>query len=59
MPLSQKIYSFPQLDRETFKGLPGLIADSLPDDFGNVLMNAWIASQGKPTTDITPLQRLQ
>jgi serine/threonine-protein kinase HipA len=59
MPLSKKIYSFPQLDYLTFKGLPGLIADSLPDDFGNAVMNAWIASQGKSTSDITPLQRLQ
>lgn len=59
MPLSKKIYTFPQLDSETFKGLPGLIADSLPDDFGNAVMNAWIASQGKSANEITPLQRLQ
>jgi len=59
MPLAKNIYSFPQLDQNTFKGLPGLIADSLPDDFGNAVMNAWIASQGKSTGDITPLQRLQ
>ena len=59
MPLAKNIYSFPQLDHATFKGLPGLIADSLPDDFGNTVMNAWIASQGKSTRDITPLQRLQ
>jgi len=59
MPLAKKIYSFPEIDRNTFKGLPGLIADSLPDDFGNTVMNAWIASQGKSTSDITPLQRLQ
>jgi serine/threonine-protein kinase HipA len=59
MPLKSKIYSFPGIDHETFKGLPGLIADSLPDDFGNAVMNAWIASQGKSTSDITPLQRLQ
>jgi hypothetical protein len=59
MPLSKKIYSFPENNNETFKGLPGMIADSLPDDFGNAVMNAWIASQGKSTTDITPLQRLQ
>lgn len=59
MPLAKKIYTFPQLDHATFKGLPGLIADSLPDDFGNAVMNAWIASQGKTTSDITPLQRLQ
>ncbi|NNJ71551.1 MAG: type II toxin-antitoxin system HipA family toxin, partial [Enterobacterales bacterium] len=60
MPLvKDKIYSFPDIDHATFKGLPGLIADSLPDDFGNAVMNAWIAAQGKPVSDITPLQRLQ
>jgi serine/threonine-protein kinase HipA len=59
MPLSKKIYSFPENNNETFKGLPGMIADSLPDDFGNAVMNAWIASQGMSATDITPLQRLQ
>lgn len=59
MPLSNRIYSFPEIDAVAFKGLPGMIADSLPDDFGNVVMNAWIASQGKSTAEITPLQRLQ
>jgi len=59
MPLSKKIYSFPENYNETFNGLPGMIADSLPDDFGNAVMNAWIASQGKSPADITPLQRLQ
>jgi serine/threonine-protein kinase HipA len=59
MPLSDKIYSFPELDFTTFKGLPGMIADSLPDDFGNTVLNAWIASQGKTVESITPLQRLQ
>lgn len=59
MPLSRRIYSFPELDFHTFKGLPGLIADSLPDDFGNAVLNAWIASQGRSPNDITPLQRLQ
>ena len=59
MPLSKTIYSFPETNNETFKGLPGMIADSLPDEFGNAVLNAWIASQGKSTADITPLQRLQ
>ncbi|WP_105103047.1 type II toxin-antitoxin system HipA family toxin [Microbulbifer pacificus] len=59
MPLSSRIYSFPQLSHETFRGLPGLIADSLPDDFGNAVLNAWMAAQGKNPADITPLQRLQ
>ncbi len=59
MPLSRKIYSFPEADPAAFKGLPGMIADSLPDDFGNAVLNAWIASQGKSPTDITPIQRLK
>jgi serine/threonine-protein kinase HipA len=59
MPLSSKVYSFPEIDYGAFKGLPGMIADSLPDDFGNAVMDAWIATQGKSSADITPLQRLQ
>lgn len=59
MPLARRIYSFPEISHATFKGLPGLIADSLPDDFGNAVLNAWMASQGRSAEDITPLQRLQ
>lgn len=59
MPLSPQIYTFPALRYETFKGLPGLVADSLPDDFGNAVLNAWLASQGKAPETITPLERLQ
>lgn len=59
MPLAKRIYSFPELGFETFKGLPGLIADSLPDDFGNAVLNAWVASRGKQPGDVSPLQRLQ
>ncbi|MFY0664951.1 MAG: type II toxin-antitoxin system HipA family toxin [Natronospirillum sp.] len=59
MPLAKQIYRFPELDFSTFKGLPGLIADSLPDDFGHAVLNAWVAAQGKSPQDITPLQRLQ
>ena len=44
MPLNEQIYSFPNLNYETFKGLPGLMADSLPDDFGKRVLNAWVAS---------------
>ena len=59
MPLSRKIYSFPEADPAAFKGLPGMIADSLPDDFGNAVLNAWVATQGKSPTDITPIERLK
>lgn len=59
MPLSRQIYSFPKANYETFKGLPGLVADSLPDDFGNAVLNAWVAAKGQSPNEITPLQRLQ
>ena len=54
MPLSDRIYSFPELRFETYKGLSGLVADSLPDDFGNAVLNAWVAIQGTLPSDITP-----
>lgn len=59
MPLANRIYAFPEAGYDTFKGLPGMLADSLPDDFGNAVLNAWVASHGKSPNDITPLQRLQ
>lgn len=59
MPLSKQIFSFPENDFAAFKGLPGLIADSLPDDFGNAVMNAWVAAKGMSPSDITPLERLK
>lgn len=60
MPLAErKVYQFPNLPQETFKGLPGLLADALPDDFGNAVLNAWVAQQGRNAASITPLQRLQ
>jgi len=59
MPLSRKIYSFPEADPAAFMGLPGMIADSLPDHFGNAVLNAWISGQGRSIADITPIQRLK
>jgi len=58
MPLSKQIYSFPALPRETFHGLPGLLADSLPDDFGNALINVWLANQGRSPETFNPVERL-
>jgi serine/threonine-protein kinase HipA len=54
----KKIYSFPRLSYETYKGLPGLLADSLPDNFGNQIINAWLASQGKSVDNFSPIERL-
>ena len=58
MPLATKTYEFPELARATFYGLPALLADALPDAFGNSLVNAWMAEQGIAVSDITPLDRL-
>jgi len=58
MPLADRIYSFPGLSRESFHGLPGLLADSLPDDFGNAVIDAWLAREGRSRADFDPVQRL-
>jgi serine/threonine-protein kinase HipA len=58
MPLSSTPYEFPELPRTTFKGLPGLLADSLPDKFGNALIDAWLASQGRTPESFNPVERL-
>ena len=43
MPLARHPYVFPQLGRRSFNGLPGLLSDSLPDYFGNALIDAWLS----------------
>jgi len=58
MPLSDRIYRFPELPKQTFHGLPGLLADSLPDKFGNALINAWLATQGRQADSFNALERL-
>ncbi len=54
----KRVFSFPTLNNETFKGLPGLLSDSLPDKFGNQIIDAWLALQGKNVQDFTPVDRL-
>lgn len=60
MPLSlgNRPFSFPTNRTECFKGLPGLIADALPDKFGNQIITEWFTRQGLPVGEITPLERL-
>lgn len=58
MPLRSGVYDFPALNYETFKGLPGMLADSLPDKFGNALINRWLAEQGRTTESFDPVERL-
>ncbi len=52
------IFSFPSLSRETFLGLPGLLADALPDKFGNSIINAWLTRQGRDAGSFSPVERL-
>lgn len=58
MPLGPEPYEFPGLPREAFKGLPGLLADSLPDKFGNALIDAWLVTQGRAASSFNPVERL-
>ncbi len=63
MPLEQlkrgdKIYSFPNLNENTYHNLPGLLSDSLPDRFGNSIINNYLAKQGRPADYFNPVERL-
>ena len=60
MPLGSKtvVFRFPGLSPDTFYGLPPMIADALPDRFGNSVIDAWLASEGIDRREITPLDRL-
>ena len=58
MPLSPDPYSFPALSRTTFKGLPGMLADALPDKYGDRLINTWLAEQGRRPGNFNPVERL-
>lgn len=58
MRLGPGIFSFPQLSRETYHGLPGLLADSLPDRFGYILIDEWLARQGRDRSSFSPVEQL-
>ncbi|MDI6402722.1 type II toxin-antitoxin system HipA family toxin [Balneolaceae bacterium ANBcel3] len=61
---NREVFSFPELRKErnaeydTFKGLPGLLADSLPDRYGNQLINLWLAANGRPQDSMNPIEML-
>lgn len=61
---SGRLYAFPELRKDrnaefdTFKGLPGLLADALPDRYGNRLINVWLAQQGRPPESMNPVEML-
>lgn len=59
MPLDSRVYFFPELrGTATFKGIPGLLADSLPDRYGNELINIWLARNGRPENSLNPVELL-
>lgn len=66
MPIAEgnRIFSFPELRKgkdaslDTFKGLPGLLADALPDRYGNQLINLWLAKNGRPADSMNPVEQL-
>lgn len=56
---NQRIFQFPEnRENSTFKGLPGLLADVLPDRYGNALINTWLSRQGRPTNSLNPVETL-
>ena len=63
MPLERALagetrFEFRRLPFETYHGLPGLLSDSLPDKFGNDLINQWLVRMGRIQSDINPIERL-
>lgn len=58
MPLGGQVYRFPALAPESFHGLPGMLADALPDKYGNALIDAWLATQGRIGADFNAVERL-
>lgn len=58
MPLQEEPFVFRSLERQTFKGLPGMLADVLPDKFGNRLIDAWLAQQSRTPESFNPVERL-
>ena len=58
MPLSTVTYTFPALPEQTFHGLPGMVADSLPDKFGNIVINRYLESQGRTADSLSVIEKL-
>jgi serine/threonine-protein kinase HipA len=58
MPLRSAPYTFPALNPVSFHGLPGLLADSLPDRYGHALIDAWLAAQGRTADSFDAVERL-
>lgn len=58
MPLKNIVYEFPGLKGAPFHGLPGLLTDSLPDTFGNKVIEQWLRTKGSSLKEFTAIDRL-
>jgi len=58
MPLSDRVYTFPELAADAFHGVPGLLADSLPDRFGNAVIDKWLVQIGRAPESFSAVERL-
>ena len=58
MPLGPRIFRFPAHAGTAFHGLPGLLSDSLPDDFGNAVIDQWLVREGRDRARFSPVERL-
>lgn len=55
---SGEIFFFPENRNKTYLGLPGILADALPDKFGNRVINSWLARNNRETASFSPIERL-
>ena len=58
LPKQKGVYSYPELAKGTYHGLPGMLADSLPDKFGNALIDVWLSIKGRKSGSFNPIERL-
>jgi len=58
MPAGSRVYKFPELPYQTFHGLPGMLSDSVPDRFGNAVIDIWLKAQGRAPGSLSPVERL-
>lgn len=58
MPLDRTIFTFPELSFNTYHGLPGLLADALPDSYGTKLIEVWLRKQNRPSDTFNSVERL-
>ncbi|OEK04387.1 type II toxin-antitoxin system HipA family toxin [Roseivirga misakiensis] len=54
----ERLFSFPNLNPNTYSGLPGLLSDSLPDAFGNQVIRSWLSSYRRSAESINPIEKL-